>query len=235
MPVRASVSGPVAARNKPEWAHWACFDALPRPDARPAASSPPGIVCASTGKSTEDRSVKKLLIGLLALVVILAAIGLIAPKDYQVERSVTIQAPAAEVHAWVGELTKWPEWVPWEEDDPTLETTYGEQTTGVGAHQTWTGKDGDGELTFTKCDPEQGIAYEMAFIMEDKRVPATSAMTYRSAEGGGTEVIWTMEGSWKGAVPPVMDGWMKILSPWMLGSAFDRGLTKLKGRVEASG
>ncbi|MHC5210669.1 MAG: SRPBCC family protein [Planctomycetota bacterium] len=178
---------------------------------------------------------KKFVMGLLVLLLILVAIGLIAPKDYAVERSVTIAATSEAVHAFVGDLTKWPEWTPWIEDDPSIETTYGAQSTGVGASQSWTGEDGAGELTFTKCDPTEGIAYDMAFIMEDTRVPAKSSMTYHSVDGGHTEVVWTIEGSWKGAVPPVLDGWMKILSPWMIGGGFDRGLTKLKSKVEATG
>ena len=37
----------------------------------------------------------------------------------------------------VGDLTQWPEWTPWQEMDPKMQTTFGEQTTGVGAHQSW--------------------------------------------------------------------------------------------------
>lgn len=175
---------------------------------------------------------KKLLVGLVVLLVAAAAIGFVTPKDYDVARSVTIDAPRAAVHAYVGHLDQWDEWTPWQEDDPTVETTVGDQATGVGASQTWTSADGAGELTFTMCDPNEGIACDMTFIMEEQRIPAQSAILYETVEGG-TRVTWSMQGTWDGAMPPVIDGWMKILSPMMLGGMFDRGLANLKAKVEA--
>jgi len=174
---------------------------------------------------------KKLLVGLAGFVVVVVVVGLVTPPDFVVAKEVTIDAEPAAVHAYVGELKKWDEWSPWLEQDPTIKTTFGEQTTGVGASQSWTGKESDGELTFTKCDPETGIAYDMNFIMDENKIPSSAVMSY-SVEDGKTKVTWSMNGTWKGAMPPVMDGWMKILSPWMIGSSFDKGLTKLKAKVE---
>jgi len=175
---------------------------------------------------------KKFLIVLVILVLAVAAVGFLGPTEYAIAKSVKIDAEPGAVHEYVGELRKWPEWSPWEELDPSIVTTYGDKTTGVGAYQSWTGEDGGGELTFTRCDPESGIAYDMAFIMEDDKIPATSAMDYKQVDGG-TEVTWTMNGDWDGAVPAIMAGWMKILSPWMIGGPFDQGLENLKARVEA--
>ena len=177
---------------------------------------------------------KKLLVVLIVLVVVLGAIGYMTPKDYHIAKSITIDAPPSAVHAYVGDLRRWPEWAPWNEQDPTIRTTYGEQTAGIGAHQSWTSEEGDGELTLTMSDPAKGIAYDMAFIKEDSRVPATSAMTYEPSADGGTVVTWSMEGTWDGVVAPVVDGWMKILSPMMIGGMFDDGLANLKSKVEAS-
>lgn len=177
---------------------------------------------------------KKILIAFFVVAALFVMVGLLVPADYSIERKITIQAPPEAVHAWVGELKRWPEWAPWHEQDPSIVTTYGAATTGVGAHQTWTAEDGDGELTFTQCDPASGIAYEMAFIQGETRVPATCAMTYARV-GDATEVSWSMQGSWKGAMPPVLDGWMKLATPWMLGGMFDQGLETLKAKVEAAG
>ena len=175
----------------------------------------------------------KLLKVLVVLLVIAVAVGGLSSTEYSIERSITIQAPPEAVHAYVGDLTRWPSWAPWDEQHDDIQTTYGDKTTGVGAHQSWTSAEGSGELTFTRCDVQTGIAYDMAFIMdEDTRVPAHSAMTYKPAAGGGTEVVWSMSGDWKGATPPIVDGWMQILSPLFLGGMFDDGLTKLKTVVE---
>ena len=179
--------------------------------------------------------IKKILIGVAALVLLLVAVGLFASKEYVIERRITIDAAPTAIHAHVGDLTKWPAWSPWVEADPSIVTTYGEITSGVGATQRWTSASGDGELTVTQSLPERGISYEMAFVGRDgSRIPAICAMTYRPVDGG-TEVVWSMRGSWKGAVPPVVDGWMKLLSPIMIGGSYDTGLEKLKRVVEAGG
>lgn len=175
---------------------------------------------------------KKFLVFVLVLLAAAVAVGLLSSPEYDIESSVVIDASPQAVHAYVGELTRWPEWAPWHEADPSIKVSYGATTTGVGASQSWTSDDGNGDLTFTRCDPATGIAYDMAFIMEGGRIPSQNAMTY-SAVDGGTRVTWSMAGTWKGAIPPVLDGWMKLLSPWMIGGMFDQGLAKLKTVVEA--
>lgn len=177
---------------------------------------------------------KKLLIGLLVAIVVLLLVGLFLPTEYSVERETTIQAPPAEVHEYVGDLRKWPEWAPWHEQDPSIETTYGDKTTGVGASQTWTSKDGDGELELTASDPESGIAYDFAFLMDEKRVPSTAVMSYEK-QGDATVVTWTMEGDLADMMPPVVAGYMGLMVPGQIGSMFEDGLSNLKEKVEAEG
>ena len=159
-------------------------------------------------------------------------IGFFLPTAYAVERKVTINATPEQVHALVGDLKAWPQWAPWEEDDPTIKTTYGEKTTGVGASQSWTGKDGDGELTLTASSPTTGIAYDMAFIQGDMRAPAECAMSYQVADGT-TTVTWSMKGDLASMMPPVLSGYMNLTMPSMIGGMFDRGLEKLKGIAES--
>lgn len=177
---------------------------------------------------------KKFLVFLVVLAVAFVAVGMLVPSDYTMERAIEIQAPPERVHEFVGHLDKWPEWTPWAEEDPELVVTVGPISTGVGATQSWSGKDGDGDLVFTKCDPALGVAFDMAFVMEGDRFPATSEMRY-SGSGTQTTVTWTMEGDWKGSVPAPIAGWMKIFTPLMMGGMFDSGLSKLKDVAEAAG
>ncbi|RKY21066.1 MAG: hypothetical protein DRQ55_05650 [Planctomycetota bacterium] len=175
---------------------------------------------------------KKLFAVLLLLVVAVAAVGFVAPTEYDVGTSTVIDASPEAVHAYVGDLERWPEWSPWEQNDPSVKVSMGATSTGVGASQSWTSDDGDGELTFTASDPATGIAYEMAFVMDGERFPAQCSMTYELVDGG-TQVTWAMQGDWKGAVPPVLDGLMQLMSAWMIGGEFDKGLASLKQKVEA--
>ena len=56
---------------------------------------------------------KMILIGLAVLVALLVMVGVAMPTTYAVEKSIVIDANPVEVHAYVGNLRKWPEWAPW--------------------------------------------------------------------------------------------------------------------------
>ena len=170
-------------------------------------------------------------LGLLAVIVIA---GLVMPSRYALTRKITIAAPPAAVHAFVGDLAKWPEWMPWEQEDPSIITSRGEQTTGVGASQSWTSsKSGDGEVEFTQWDENTGIAYDMAFIAKDKRAPAKASIRY-SPVGDGTEVTWSMESDFAAMMPRVLAGLMKPMMCSMIAKNFVSGLECLKEKVEAA-
>ena len=172
-----------------------------------------------------------IILGLLAVIVVA---GLLMPSQYAIARKDTIAASATAVHAFVGHLEKWPEWMPWEQEDPSVITSLSDKTTGVGAKQSWTSsKAGDGEVEFTACDENTGIAYDMTFIMKDKRAPAKASIRYAPA-GDGTEVTWSMAGDLASMMPPVLRGLMKPIMCRMIGKNFARGLASLKEKVEAA-
>ena len=175
--------------------------------------------------------VKRIGLVIVAIVVLFFVVGALLPNSYRVERSVRIAAGPEQVHALVGDLNRWDEWTTWKEDDPTVEVTLGQQTTGVGATQAWTSANGDGRLVFTESSVESGIAYDMAFVMSEggEEVPARTTMRYVAA-GNDTEVVWKMEGE----MPvPVLGGYLALVLPASIGDTFDRGLAKLKAKAEA--
>lgn len=168
---------------------------------------------------------KRILTVIVIAVASLAVIGLFLPKTYHVERTVEIAAPAVAVHAYVGDLEGWEAWTPWLEADPTMVVTRGATSTGVGASQTWVGDSGAGELTFTRCDPAQGIAYDLSF--EEGKYRSTGALVYEDIPSG-TRVTWSMDGDNDGLVAR----WFGIMMDTMVGPMFDDGLAKLKTVVE---
>ena len=170
----------------------------------------------------------------LSLIAVLVIAGLMMPSQFSLVRQTTIEAPPAAVHAFVGHLDKWREWMPWEQEDPSIVTSSSEQTTGVGARQSWTStKAGDGEVEFTACDEDTGIAYDMTFLMKEKRAPAKASIRYAPV-ASGTEVTWSMDGDLAHMMPPVIRGLMKPLMCSMMGKNFARGLAGLKAKVEAA-
>lgn len=171
---------------------------------------------------------QKILIGIGLVVGLFVIGGLVLPADYRVERQVTIAAPAAQVHSWLDDLTKWPDWAPWHDDDPSLQTTLGEQTQGVGASQSWKADGGDGWLKLTRSDPKTGIAYDMAFVDGETEMPAVAEMNIVESEGS-TQVTWVMTGEMD---MPVIGGYFAMLADSMIGGMFQRGLDNLKAKVE---
>ncbi|MHC4955084.1 MAG: SRPBCC family protein [Planctomycetota bacterium] len=172
------------------------------------------------------------LIVLLVLVLLFAAVfvigGMMLDKNYSLERSMVIDAPPQAIHALVGDLARWEEWTPWKDADESVKVTLGEKTTGVGASQTWTSKDGDGELTFTKWDPMTGVEYDMAFISEGSKLPSKGSVTYEVIEGG-TRVTWAMEGTMDMAV---VGGYFATMMDPAVGPMFETGLQNLRDKCE---
>jgi uncharacterized protein YndB with AHSA1/START domain len=176
------------------------------------------------------RVLKLVLTAVAILILVFVVVGMVLSRDYKVSRTVTIQADPAKVHELVGDLKRWDEWAPWKKADPTLVTTFGPTTTGVGASQSWSSANDDGgRLTLTKCDPATGIAYDMAFRQGDEEIPAKSWMSYTPAPGG-VQVEWGIEGEMDMAV---IGGYFAAMADAMIGPMFQQGLADLKARAEA--
>ncbi len=153
--------------------------------------------------------------------------GLILPSDYHVERTVLIEASPELVHAYVGDLQQWEAWTPWMEVDPTIEVSYGETTSGVGAHQDWIGESGSGELTFTEWSPQRGVVYDMSF--EEGEYESVGRILYEASEGG-TLITWSMDGD---SGMNLIGRWFGLFMDGMVGKDFQNGLDKLKLVVES--
>ena len=59
---------------------------------------------------------------LIALIVIVLVLGMIAPKEYQVQRSTTIKLPLSKVYDYLKYLRNQDEWSPWQRRDPSLKS-----------------------------------------------------------------------------------------------------------------
>lgn len=176
------------------------------------------------------RVVKSLLIGLVVLVAVLVAVGLMMPSQYRVERTAVIGAPPDKVYGFITDPREWKKWSVWNQRDPNMKITYSGSPAGAGAKWEWESKsEGSGNMTFTRADPGRGIDYALAF--PDRGMSSRGALTL-GPEGGGTKVTWTNEGD-VGRNPlmhlfvPFMDG--------LVGSDFAAGLANLKALAEKAG
>ena len=173
--------------------------------------------------------IKRIGIVLASIILLAIIFGLFLPTEYSLNRSILIHAKSEVIHAYVGDLTKWDLWAPWKEEDPSIVTTYGEQTSGVGASQSWVGKDGDGSLTLTMSSPTKGIEYDLFF--EAGAYKCWAAMHYDMVGKDTTNVTWSMKGNMD---MPIIGGYFAMMMDSMVGTMFNRGLSNLKNQIEAN-
>jgi len=173
---------------------------------------------------------KKVLIGLAA--VILTLVGVIAaqPSTYRVERSATIAAPAEVVFAQVNDFHKWGAWSPWDKLDPNQKVTFDGAESGQGAKYAWSGNDqvGEGRMTIEESKAGELVRIKLEFIRPWESTSPTT-FTFKAVEGG-TQVTWAMEGT-NNFIGKAFSLFMNMDA--MLGKDFDKGLASMKAVAEA--
>jgi effector-binding domain-containing protein len=172
--------------------------------------------------------IKKILIGLGAIVVVLAVIGLILPRHVQVKRSVAIDRPASLVYATVNSFALFPKWSPWQDLDPhMIQTTEGPRD-GVGAKLVWKGNDkvGSGTQVITGSTADQSVASDLDF----GDMGTAKSVMMLIPDGNATRVTWTVDVD-MGANP--IGHYIGLTMDGMLGKDFALGLGKLKSLVES--
>src|SRR5688572_7578764 len=108
---------------------------------------------------------KKIFMGLVVVLVVLAVIIQRQPPNFRVERSATISATPDAVFMQVNDLHKWEDWSPWAKVDPAMKGTYEGPASGVGAVYSWTGnsKVGVGRMTITESHPSDLVRFKLDF------------------------------------------------------------------------
>ena len=174
--------------------------------------------------------VKWLIVAVAVLLGLFVVVTFFLPKDYYVERSVDINAPATVVYSQVADLEAWQEWNPWSNLDPEMQVTYGESRVGQGASYTWISEAaGNGQMTITKADAPSYVRYELVFEGYESE-PSYSEMVLQAENPAGpTSVTWTFEGD---VGEKFFARWMAVLMDKFVGASYDEGLANLKERCE---
>jgi hypothetical protein len=164
--------------------------------------------------------VKRIVVGLVIVLVVLAAVGLVLPRTYKVERSAVINAPVELVFDQVNDLKKNEAWTPWK--DPNMTVTYGSITAGKGAMTSWESKKmGNGSQTIMESVPNQSIKNSLDF-----KGRGTANVDWSFVpEGEGVKVTQTMSGD-QGMNP--VKRYFGLVMDKMVGPKFEQGLASLK-------
>ncbi|WP_303309808.1 SRPBCC family protein [Hymenobacter sp. BT730] len=168
---------------------------------------------------------KKVALGLGAVVVLLTLVAYVLPRKVHVERTQTITAAPEAVFAQVNTLRNWEQWSPWHKLDPHMKLSYTGPAAGPGASYAWTSAQrnvGTGLCTITHSQPFSRIDTDLKFGEEAGKT--TSYYLFEEAPEG-TKVTWGMDLD-MGLNP--LGRYMGLLMDGMIGADFEKGLHNLQ-------
>jgi len=165
---------------------------------------------------------------ILGLVLLL---GLIAPKTYDVSRSIAIDKPKKDVFEVLKSLKRQDEWSPWAKRDPNMHKEYRGTDGEVGSVSYWNGNKevGEGEQEITKIVDGERIEGELRFLKPWKSESDCYFIT-EEVEAGKTKVTWGFKGNNKFPFSIMM---LFMSMDKMVGKDFEEGLANLKSQMEA--
>lgn len=182
---------------------------------------------AESGKPTGTFILKWLGILIGLAVVTMVVVGLFLPREWEVETSVEIDAEPEAVHALVGDLERWDEWM-FPEPEGHEGAKVDVEGSGVGATVSWNDQGTRGTITFTKVDPERGVEWEGR--IETDSVNNHGSIRYEPLDEGGVRV--TLRDT--GTLPPVIGGYAVPVMNAGLREHFSGALGRLEQLAEAS-
>lgn len=170
----------------------------------------------------------RLILGLGALVLILAAVALGLPAHVTVTRSVVINAPEHVIYPYLNDLQSFPKWSPWVARDPNMKVTFSGPPEGKGAKIEWASEQpsvGTGSMEIVETNPP----HSMNLAANYNGLEGTSTYELTPA-GAGSKVTWSF-GYDTGSSP--LKRWKALMLDRFIGAEYVVGLDKLRQWVEA--
>lgn len=169
------------------------------------------------------KALKIAIISVVSFIVLFMLVGLVLPKNFHVERQISIESDKDIVFNHIVDLKQWREWGVWFERDPNMQVTYTGPDKQVGMKSSWVSEqEGNGEMTIKGVTPGSQMIYNLYF--PDFDMSSTGELTVVE-KNGKTQVTWTNHGDLGGN--PI-NGWFAMLMDGMIGPDFEAGLANLK-------
>ncbi|WP_426109702.1 SRPBCC family protein [Massilia sp. PWRC2] len=177
---------------------------------------------------------KKIALGVLAILIVILLMAAMKPNTFSVSRSATIAAPPEKIAALITDFHQWQSWSPWENLDPAMQRSFSGAASGKGAVYRWQGNKevGSGRMEIVEAASPARTVIKLDFIEPF----AASNLTEFSlkADGdhqGGTIATWTMTGPTL-FVTRLMTVFVSMDA--LIGKDFERGLARLKKAAEGA-
>ena len=172
---------------------------------------------------------KILFIILVLIIAIIIVIGLFLPSEINVQRTIVISSTPTQIFPQINKFRNWSNWTAWAKKDTNMTNTFEGPVTGEGSIYKWSGNEnvGNGMLTMTKSDSNQGIWYDMS--MEDGQFQSKGYLTYEPVEDQ-TNVTWGYEAD---AGSNILMKYVMVFFKPYIQHDYDEGLQGLKKLVES--
>jgi hypothetical protein len=167
---------------------------------------------------------------LVGIVLILILLGLIAPKNYEVSRSIVIDRNIKEVFQFLKLVKNQDNWSPWKKKDPNMVQSSIGADGEVGFISKWKGnkKVGEGEQEIISIIENESIDTQLRFFKPWKS-ESIGHFVVNTVEDKQTLVTWGISG--KNKFP--MSIFMLFMNiDKMVGKDFEEGLASLKELLE---
>ena len=175
--------------------------------------------------------IKRILIGLVAVIALVLIVAATRPADFRVERSAIIAATPQALFEQVNDHHKFTVWNPFMKLDPNVKNTFSGPDSGVGAVCSWEGNSniGAGSATIIESKPGELVRERMDW-KRPMEGTSTVDFTFRP-EGDKTVVTWAMYGknNFMGKLFSIFMDCDKMCGP-----QFEQGLAELGKVVAAS-
>lgn len=171
---------------------------------------------------------KKIVLGILGIVLLFIIIGFFLPSKVEITRSTVVNAPAEYAFEEVNNLENWNKWSYWNTLDPDMKIEYGEIRSGKGASYMWDGPDvGKGKVTLSESLPFNAVKADLDFMEQG------AALAWYMFEPEGVNTKVTMGFSSELGNNPIYRWMGATLFQSEMDKAFNYGLAKIKEIAEA--
>jgi len=167
----------------------------------------------------------------LTIIVLIVFLALIAPKAYDLSRSITINKPIAEVFNYLKYIKNQDDWSPWKKKDPNMKQEFTGVDGEVGFVSKWEGnKDvGTGEQEITSITENKSVNSQLRFFKPWKS-QSDAYLTVKEIDTNTTKVVWGFSGQNK---PPSNIFFLFFNMDKTVGRDFEAGLADLKQILES--